>query len=122
MARYIPHHNSSQIHAAAARWSERCLLEDGSILQDGLKLWIPNLIDELDQRFVQNFDEGEGSFFEKLQGQLAAGSPGCRQLMAEILWILMLFQSNVGALKKRQNVQLVWSWSGEDLSDDHPML
>ena len=122
MARYNPHHDPGPIHQAAARWSERCLLEDGSILQDELKLWIPTLIDELNQRFVQNLDEGEGSFFEKLHSQLAAGSPECRQLMAEVLWILMLFQSNVSTLKKRQNVQLVWSWSGAELSEDHPML
>ena len=122
MARYIPHLDPSPIHAAAAKWSERCLLEDGSILQDGLKLWVPTLIDELDQRFVQNLDEGEGSFFEKLHSQLAAGSPKCHQLMAEVLWILMLFQSNVSTSKKRENVQLVWSWAGEELSEAHPML
>ena len=79
-------------------------------------------MDEVDQRFVQNPDEGTGNFFEKLRSQLEAGSPDCRQLMAEILWILMLFQTNVGVSKKRENVQLVWSWSGNELSEAHPML
>ena len=74
MASYNPDHDSSPIHAAAATWSERCLLEDGSILQDGLQLWIPALIDELNQRVVQNADEGKGDFFEKLESQLSAGS------------------------------------------------
>ena len=122
MARYNPDHDPSPIHAAAAAWSKRCLLEDGSILQDGLQLWIPALIDELDQRVVRNFDEGEGDFFEKLKSQLSAGSAECHQLMAEILWILMLFQSNVGATKKRENVLKVWSWSGSELSQSNPML
>jgi 5-methylcytosine-specific restriction enzyme B len=80
LARYNPHHDPRPIHAAAAAWSKRCLLEDGSILQEGLKLWIPNLIDELDKRFVQNLDEGEGDFFEKLKSQLSGGSAECRQL------------------------------------------
>jgi 5-methylcytosine-specific restriction protein B len=102
LARYNPHHDAGPIHAAAAAWSNSCLLEDGSILQEGLKLWVPTLIDELDKRFVQTPDEGEGDFFEKLKSQLSAGSAECRQLMAEILWILMLFQSNVGAAKKRE--------------------
>jgi hypothetical protein len=88
LASYNPDHDPSPIHAAAATWSKRCLLEDGSILQDGLQLWIPALIDELDQRVVRNFDEGEGDFFEKLKSQLGAGSAECHQLMGEILWIL----------------------------------
>ena len=122
MARYNPNHDSTPIHTAAGAWSKRCLLEDGSILMEELKLWTPALIDELDRRFVQNIDEGEGDFFEKLKSQLSAGSAECRQLMAECLWILMLFQSNVGAAKKRENVRLVWSWSGTQLSEDDPML
>ncbi|PTR17231.1 5-methylcytosine-specific restriction protein B [Nitrosospira sp. Nsp2] len=122
MARYNPDYDPKLNHAAAARWSERCLIDDDSILQDGLKLWIPALIEELDQRFVKNLDEGEGDFFEKLRAQLFEGSAECLKLMAEVLWILMLFQSNVSASKKRANVRLVWSWSGGELPEDHPML
>lgn len=85
MARYNPNHDSTPIHTAAGAWSKRCLLEDGSILMEELKLWTPALIDELDRRFVQNIDEGEGDFFEKLKSQLSAGSAECRQLMAECL-------------------------------------
>ncbi|SEN92366.1 5-methylcytosine-specific restriction enzyme B [Nitrosospira multiformis] len=122
MARYNPHHDPKLNHAAAARWSERCLIDDESILQDGLNLWTPVLVDELDQRFVQNLHEGEGDFFGKLRTQLSRGSAECHKLMAEILWILMLFQSNVRTSKKRANIRLVWSWSGGDLPEDHPTL
>ena len=122
MARYNPHHDSGPIYKAAARWNERCLLADASVFQDGLTLWSVDLLDELNRTFVQNLDEGEGDFFGKLKKQLAGGSQsGCR-LMAEILWVLMLFQSNIGPNKKRENVQLVWGWSGELLAADHPML
>ena len=95
---------------------------DGSVFTDGKSLWTTTLLDELDRWFVQNLDEGEGDFFDKLKAQLTSGSAACRQLMAEHLWILMLFQSNVGAAKKRDNVRQVWSWSGEDLAEDHPLL
>jgi 5-methylcytosine-specific restriction enzyme B len=122
VARYNSHHESGPIYAAAEVWRDRCLVADGSILQDGLNLWTPGLVDELDTRFVQNLDEGDGDFFEKLKSQLGGGSPECRQLMAEVLWILMLFQSNIGAAKKRENVRAVWSWSGNQLPEDHPML
>src|SRR5690606_38936845 len=45
-----------------------------------------------------------------------------RRLMAESLWLTLRFPSNVGAAKKRENVQEIWSWSGEDLSATHPLL
>ncbi|MEO6924214.1 MAG: hypothetical protein ABI142_10345, partial [Bryocella sp.] len=49
-------------------------------------------------------------------------SPDANCLMAELLWVLMLFQSNVGAAKKRESIELVWSWSGESLGVDHSLL
>lgn len=122
MARFNPFLNSEPVYVAAGTWRELCLFNDGSVLRPGLGLWTLNLADELDRRFVKNLDEGEGAFLEKLRGQLAEGSSDCRQLMAEVLWILMLFQSNVGADKKRENVREIWSWSGEELQDDQALL
>ncbi len=122
MSRFNPHRSVVPIYDAASRWRERCLEADGSALVDGKGLWTPTLLDELDRCFVHNLDEGEGDFFEKLKAQLASGLPACRQLMAEHLWILMLFQSNVGATKKRDNFRQVWSWSGEEFTEDHPLL
>lgn len=79
-------------------------------------------MNELDQRFVKNLDAGEGDFLSKLKVQLSEGSPNCRQLMAESLWLLLLFPSNVGAAKKRENVLEIWSWSGENLDGMHPLI
>ena len=87
-----------------------------SVFADGKELLSRKLLDELDQRFVKNLDAGEGDFLSKLKVQLSEGSPDCRQLMAESLWLTLLFPSNVGAAKKRENVLEIWSWSGEDLS------
>lgn len=123
MSRYNPHYSAEPIHHAATRWRERCLEQDLSVLSEEKKLWTPEVLDELDRHFVQNLDMGEGDFFEKLKAQLSSGSPACRQLMAEHLWILMLFQSNIGAIKKRENIREVWSWSGEELpADDNALL
>ena len=122
LGRYIPNHNSRPVYAAAQEWAKRCLAEDGSVFSDELRLWRPELLDELDQRFVRNLDAGEGNFLEKLREQLSGGSPQCRQLMAELLWLLMLFQSNIGPEKKMENVSEAWSWSGTPLPDDVPML
>jgi 5-methylcytosine-specific restriction protein B len=85
-------------------------------------LWTPALLDELDRLFTQNYDEGEGTFIQKLKRQLQAGSSGSRKLMAEALWILMLFQSNASPEHKRETVREVWGWSGSNLNEKHPML
>lgn len=122
MGRYNPNRDSRPVYAAAQEWAERCLVADGSVFSDELRLWRPELLDELDQRFVRNLDAGEGNFLEKLQEQLSGGSSECRQLMAELLWLLMLFQSNIRPEKKRENVSEVWSWSGTPLPDNLPML
>jgi 5-methylcytosine-specific restriction enzyme B len=107
---------------AARRWADRCLAVEGSVFDDKATLWTPALLDDLDRLFVQNYDEGEGTFIEKLKGQLEPGSPECRKLMAEALWILMLFQSNASSQHKRETVRGVWAWSGSELDEKHPML
>jgi 5-methylcytosine-specific restriction protein B len=107
---------------AAADWRDICFVGDGSIFQVGERLWLTEHLDELDRVFVQNFDEGDGSFLEKLQVQMQAGSSAARRLMAEAIWILLLFPSNVSATRKRENVLTVWSWGGEQLLPDHSRL
>lgn len=79
-------------------------------------------MDELRQRFVESPDESPAVFLEKLKGQLAEASPEAIQLMAEMLWVLMLFQSNVSASKKRENIEYVWGWSGSDFPVAQPLM
>ncbi len=122
MSKYNPNHHVEPIYDAVTQWRERSLAGEQSVLSEGKNLWTIELLDELDQRFVKNLDAGEGDFLSKLKAQLSEGSPGCRQLMAESLWLTLLFPSNVGAAKKRENVLEIWSWSGEDLNATHPLL
>lgn len=122
MAKYNPDHNVDPIYAAAQTWRDKSLISGGSVFIDGKELLSQKLLDELDRRFVKNLDIGEGDFLSKLKVQLSEGSADCRQLMAESLWLALLFPSNVGATKKRENVLEIWSWSGTDLDATHPLL
>ena len=70
MSRYHPHSNSSLILNAAWRWAEGCLAAEGSVFDNRAELWTTVLLDELDRLFVQTYDEGEGSFIQKLKEQL----------------------------------------------------
>jgi MoxR-like ATPase len=115
-------HKSPDALAAADLWRQRCLLSDGSILSDK-RLWTPENVGYLDRFFVQNLDTGEGTFFEKLEVQLAPSPPAGKQLAAEMLWMLYLSVSH-GSIKgatKRMQIRQVWEWSGEPLPDS-PLL
>ena len=122
MSRYNPHLQVAPIYEAAERWRRDCLEGEGSVLAPGEALWTVEGLGELDRHFVQNLDAGEGTFLQKLETQLSAGSPAARRLMAELLWVLLLFPSNIGAFKKRETVREVWAWSDGALPEDHPML
>jgi 5-methylcytosine-specific restriction enzyme B len=103
---------------AAERWRNRCLLDDGSILSEK-RLWTLENLVHLERYFVNNPDEGEGRFLEKLQGQLSPAPAAAKQLAAELLWLLYLGVSEA-ALKggtKRLQIRKVWEWSGEPLPD-----
>jgi 5-methylcytosine-specific restriction protein B len=113
MARYP---NRDLIYSAAADWKERCLLADGSMLSD-MPIWTAEHASELLKYFVENLDTGEGSFEEKLRTQIDPASEGAKQLAAEMLWLMMLFPTNIGADAKRRLVSTVWSWSGAPLPD-----
>lgn len=106
---------------AAAQWRDRCLLEDGSVFAEE-RLWTKENIQEAITNFVERPDEGDRGFLAKLEDQLAPTSPGATQLVAEMLWVLFLFPSNVGQNKKIEIVSTVWGWSGATLPSNHPMF
>ena len=110
------------IYDAAQTWRASCLMGDGSVFSETKELWQKKYFDELDRRFVQSEDDGKGNFYEKLKGQLAEGSPECKQLMSEVIWLLFLYTSKILPRTKREDIQRIWSWSGEELNLNHPML
>ncbi len=121
MALYTYHHDAPTITAAGREWVQRCLVRDGSILGEGAISTAANY-DVLDRHFLQRLDVGSGNFFEKLRTQLEDAPPPARKLMAELLWALFLFPSNITEDTKRAKVLQVWGWSGETLDPSHPML
>jgi 5-methylcytosine-specific restriction enzyme B len=116
MSRY---HREPAVIEAAARWRDRCLLDDGSVLSETKRLWsLENLV-HLERHFVDNPDDGEGGFFDKLEEQLSPAPAAAKQLAAELLWLLYLGVSE-GAIRggtKRLQIRRVWEWSGETLPD-----
>lgn len=121
MALYTYQHDAPTITAAGRRWVQTSLVGDGSVLGGGTISTAANY-DALDRHFIQQPDAGSGSFYEKLKTQLASAPPDARKLMAELLWALFLFPSNITEDTKREGILEVWGWSGEQLDPAHPML
>jgi 5-methylcytosine-specific restriction enzyme B len=121
MSRYINVRDSAPIIKAAQEWVENCLVLDGSVFSDEV-LWTTENLSALDQYFVKRPDAGEGTFYEKLKGQLDGSPSMAHRLMAEMLWSLFLFPSNISTTTKREAVVRVWNWSGAKLDPTHPLL
>lgn len=120
MSRFNEEHSHPIINAAQA-WVRNCLVEDRSVFSPE-SLWTRENFNELDRHFVQRLDAGDGSFYEKLEAQLIGAPPSAKRLMAEVLWALFLFPSNISVEMKRSSLLKVWGWSGESLDPAHPLL
>jgi hypothetical protein len=121
VARQINKRDLGPILAAAQAWIEGCLSADGSMFSSQ-NLWTRELVAEVRRAFVDHPDFGEDDFMTKLKGQMKPASKLAQMLMAEMLWALLLFPSNMKARTKRQQIRDVWGLSGSTLSDQLHLL
>jgi hypothetical protein len=121
MARQMLKREIAPVLAAAQQWMRTCLIEDRSVFATDAH-WTASLVDEVDEAFVGHPDVGQDDFMTKLKGQMRPSSPLAQQLMAEMLWALLLFPSNMKARTKRQQIRDIWAMSGQQLADNSPLL
>jgi 5-methylcytosine-specific restriction enzyme B len=121
MSRYCGDRNSKATLDAAEHWRQNSLLADGSIFTEK-SLWKLEYLEALDKYFIQQPDDSERSFFEKLADQLIPTPPEVKQLAAELLWVKFLCPSNISEAKKKEGIQAVWAWSEEPFPEDSPWL
>lgn len=121
MSRYCGETETGPILEASARWREVALLGDGSVFTNK-HLWTDTNLEELNRYFVQNIDESDRQFLEKLHDQLEPSSPSAKQLAAEMMWLMYLCPSSLKSTHKREVIQKMWSWSGEPFPQPAPML
>lgn len=122
MARHIADRDLSPLLSAAAAWIQHCLVEDGSLFVPQRALWTAEQAQRLQIGVVGRPELRAVDFFSGLQRQLADVGAPAQQLMAEMLWALLLFPSNIGVEAKRTLVRRVWALSGEQLDGDHSLL
>ena len=83
-------------------------------------LWTRQIVDEVYQAFVKHPDYGEDDFMTKLK--MANASSSAKRLMAEMLWALLVFPSNMKARTKALQVRTLWTMSGEELSSNSSLM
>jgi hypothetical protein len=89
---------------------ETCLIQYNSPFSPERKLWSLENLRQFHTLFVERFDQGEGSFLEKWQKQLAGADDDIFQLAAELLYVQQFFTSVTGPEKKLENVRAVLTW------------
>lgn len=109
MSRFNPHFsNAASVFDAAAKFKQRCLLDQQSLLLDGQMLWTTEHLQALIDNYVKQPDIGEGKFYEKLAGQLATCEALDVALMTEVFWIVNLGPTNLLPQTKLAKLKLIW--------------
>ena len=117
MSRYHFQRNLEPILNASQLWKEVNLLSDGAVFARK-PVWTLPYLQDLKQHFIDQPDEGDGDFFDKLKRQLDPARSEVKQLAAEMLWFMHLCPDNITKSKKLGNIRLVWEWSGEPFPED----
>ena len=118
MAR-LPEH--APIYEAAEHWRQRCLEGPGSVFTEE-SIWTDEALKDLEEHFVGDPIQGKGTFVGKLESQLEDASAVGVKLAAEMLWLMLIYPSNLTAGKKRMYARKVWGWSGDELPEKHDLL
>jgi 5-methylcytosine-specific restriction protein B len=116
MARLTKSQRLEPVINAAQEWVRNSLIADNSVFSSA-PLWTPENVAEVRSAFVDHPDEGKDDFSTKLKGRMAAASPSAKRLMAEMVWALLLFPSNIKVSTKRHQIGEIWSMSGEKLGE-----
>src|SRR5690606_7233428 len=120
MANSIPGKDISPTLDAAQQWVRTCLILDGSLFGDD-SIWTAANLEEFTRAFIDHPDEGDDNFQTKLLNQLKDCSQPAKLLTAELMWVLLLFPTNINTETKRQQLLELTTWAGQPLTE-HPLL
>src|SRR5215203_1239120 len=107
-----------EVYAVAERFVEVALEEDGSLFTPEAAVWSAENIEDLYERFVRNPDESSDSFEDKFRRQLEEAPLETRQLAAELLYIYLLYPSNIRGNNKQRIVRSVLEGTSITVPED----
>jgi hypothetical protein len=91
---------ADEIYAVMQRWKD-AFVAGGSLTEPGTPAWTVDAAEDLFTRFVDNPDEGDGGFVEKLPSQLEGASRATVMLLADLVTLYQLGPRNIGGKAKR---------------------
>ena len=105
---------------AGERWKKVALQSDGAVFAQE-PVWTLPYLQDLKQHFIDQPDEGDGDFFDKLKRQLDPAKSEVKQLAAEMLWFMYLCPSpdQIKASTKIGQIRRVWGWSDESFPENN---
>ena len=103
---------AGRVYGAAKKWIDCALRNDDSLFTPGKPIWSRDGLAELRTRFLERPDVGDGNFFQRLETQLEGCSAEAYQLMAEVLYVHLLFISDSWMRddRKKERVERVLGW------------
>ena len=106
------HDGAESVYAAAQKWVDCALRKDDSLFTPGKRIWSSEGLGELRERFLDQPNVGEGSFYDKLKAQLEDSPPEVYQLMGEVLYaqFLIIWHERMGGEAKKSGVEQVLGW------------
>jgi hypothetical protein len=93
MSRYHPDYSIEPILQAVSTWKEKAFGPHKSLFSSKVQSWTTEAFSELVAGFVENLDESDDNFWNKLERQMTEASVRAKVLMSEIIWLLFLFPS-----------------------------
>ena len=109
---------AERVYAAAELWVEGALKADDSLFTPGVRIWSKENLGVLRENFIDMPPVPGASFYQNLEGQLEGSPPEIYQLMAEVLYVHLLFTWE-GAMKgdsKRRRIDQILKWSGRSVT------
>ncbi|WP_424347635.1 McrB family protein [Kocuria sp. CH-021] len=110
--------SAQKMYWAAEQWRDRSLIDDRSLFS-GEPINSAAAVQELVEAFIDQPDEGSGTFYEKLETQLSTVSADAVQLAAELMYVYYLIVTTraARAKTKRDQIQMILDYRDAGTTD-----
>ena len=105
-----PHEQLAKVQAAARVVLDHLFGDGRSVVDPSRVIWTQETAHALASAIVDSLDEGAGTFFPKLHGQLADAPRDVILLAAEVIYLRGVPLTNLTPSKKVEHVATVLSW------------
>lgn len=107
--------DTAGIYGIVKKWRSDCLLDGGSLLWPQEQIWTQKNLLAFKACFSDDPDNSNDSFEKKLERQLSGQDKGVYQLATEIVFIYLLYPSNITMQRKKNILNKIMGWKDETI-------